>query len=318
MTTRTADELIAEYLGRLEAAAAGLPPGRREELLEEIRAHIDVGLSVDSVGSSDSAGGAGPVSGDDPVAVRRLLDRLGDPEEIVAAARDNGPAAAPSGTLTRPSIAHEVTAVALLTLGSLIPVIGWLVGAILLWSSRRWRLAEKLVATLIVPGGPGLAAFVLLRVPSKVCTSGVPGPIEYYGDTPPPVPPAVETCTGFAFSPGVGIAVAMLTLVGPLVVGGYLLHRALTRVDREPPVPVAPEPRAEWGGVEIAAVLLLGPGTILLPVIGPAVGLTLAWISARWTRSEKFVATGLGLVPALLLVALVFPQSLFLPFLFRS
>src|SRR5688572_23941216 len=167
MSTRTVDEMVAGYLDRLATAAARLSPARRTELLEEIRAHIDSAMAADRAA--------------DPVAVRTLLDRLGDPEEIVAAALDDEPdgtAGRPGVALGRPSIALEVTAVALLTLGSLIPLIGWLVGVILLWTSRRWRLGEKLIATLIVPGGPGLALFVLMTLPARVCSTGLPGPVE--------------------------------------------------------------------------------------------------------------------------------------------
>jgi len=76
MTTSTVDRLVADYLGRLEAASANLPPDRRDELLDEIGHHI---------ATARAAGAA-----IDEAAVRSLLDRLGPPEVIVAAALDDG------------------------------------------------------------------------------------------------------------------------------------------------------------------------------------------------------------------------------------
>ena len=66
------DPLVDDYLRRLEAAASVLPADRREELLSEICDHLQEALLRTPAG--------------DPVAVRNLLERLGTPEEIVAAA----------------------------------------------------------------------------------------------------------------------------------------------------------------------------------------------------------------------------------------
>jgi hypothetical protein len=67
-----ADPLVEDYLRHLEAVASGLPEYRREELLAEIRAHLDEALRQVPAG--------------DETAVRSVLDRLGSPEEIAAAA----------------------------------------------------------------------------------------------------------------------------------------------------------------------------------------------------------------------------------------
>jgi uncharacterized membrane protein len=68
------DVLVQDYLARLGHAAAGLDVERREELLAGIEEHID---------AARAAGVA-----DDEAALRTLLDRIGAPEEIVAAAGD--------------------------------------------------------------------------------------------------------------------------------------------------------------------------------------------------------------------------------------
>ncbi|BAL87414.1 hypothetical protein AMIS_21940 [Actinoplanes missouriensis 431] len=66
------DNLVADYLARVERAAAGLRPDRREELLRDLREHI----AVERAESGD----------DSETHVRTVLERLGDPEAIAAAA----------------------------------------------------------------------------------------------------------------------------------------------------------------------------------------------------------------------------------------
>lgn len=73
------------------------------------------------------------------------------------------------------------------------------------------------------------------------------------------------------------------------------------------PLPTDPAPRrrphSEWGSREVAAVLLLCLGGIALPLVGPVVGLVVAWTAPGWTRLHKSVATALAvLTPAVLAV----------------
>jgi hypothetical protein len=163
MINNTADRLVDHYLTRLGDAAQALPPDRRAELLAEIREHIAASMRGET--------------GADEAAVRTMLDRLGDPAEIVAAAVENDPPDHPSNPglyqVQRPGIGMEVGAVVMLTVGSLIPL-GWVVGVILLWSSGIWRRSEKLLGTLIVPGGPGLALFGAAWVLGQPPSLGIP------------------------------------------------------------------------------------------------------------------------------------------------
>ena len=73
----TTDPLTEDYLRRLDAAASALPAHRRQELVSEIRDHLQEGLRQAPAG--------------DETAVRNMLERLGPPEEIVAAATDSTP-----------------------------------------------------------------------------------------------------------------------------------------------------------------------------------------------------------------------------------
>lgn len=85
MDVRT-DPLVDDYLRRLDAAASGLPAHRREELVSEIRDHLQEALRQ------------APAA--DKAAVRNELERLGTPEEIAAAATDPPRPAEPAGAFS--------------------------------------------------------------------------------------------------------------------------------------------------------------------------------------------------------------------------
>jgi len=198
------DQIVADYLSRLRDAASVLPADRGNELIEEITAHIA------------EARAEGPTAIGDASAVRNILERLGDPADIVRTAAEPpfgafsaGPPAsgfpesrhpesrmpesgypgvgraggghaesgyAGTGPLAWPNEpgggragALEITAVIFLLIGGVvIPFVGWVVGVILLWYSPRWRRSEKLLGTLVWPGG--LLAPVLLMLGAGVAT----------------------------------------------------------------------------------------------------------------------------------------------------
>jgi Protein of unknown function (DUF1700) len=169
--------LIDRYLKELERELSALPRGRRREVMDDVRAHISEARSE---------------AGNDEAAVRELLDRLGDPVEIAADARERFG--------VRPSKVGfmEVAALIMLPIGGLVvPVIGWIAGVILLWSSPAWLTRDKLIGTLVVPGGL-LPAFALVslatysgdcnqvlngrgRVIEETCTGGGPSGLEQFG-----------------------------------------------------------------------------------------------------------------------------------------
>lgn len=126
------EALIADYLDQLRRAGAGLPPATRAELLDDIGAHL-----TDMIGP-----GAGESR------VRQVLDELGTPAEIVAAA------AAESGTPDRTSgdRFYDVATVLLLLLGNVVvPVLAWIAGVVMLWNGPRWTTRQKWIGTLIWP-----------------------------------------------------------------------------------------------------------------------------------------------------------------------
>jgi hypothetical protein len=62
--------------------------------------------------------------------------------------------------------------------------------------------------------------------------------------------------------------------------------------------------RARWGAVEIVALLLLTVGWVLVPFVGPLLGLVFVWHSAQWTQRQKRVATAIVLTLLLTLLVL--------------
>jgi hypothetical protein len=144
----TTDDLIRGYLHRLDGELKELPRERRGELLDEIREHIDDGM----------ADLASPTEAD----VRNLLDRVGDPTEIAAEARERFGVRPPKRS------ALDVATLILLPVGGVfIPVLGWVVGVIFLWISEAWNRRDKLIGTLLLPGGLALPGFLMLFATSS-------------------------------------------------------------------------------------------------------------------------------------------------------
>jgi hypothetical protein len=125
MSTVDTDRLVDDYLRRLEAAAAHLPRTRRAEMVAEIRDHIR-----DAIGEQEAA---------DDAAVLNVLERLGAPEEIVAAAEP--PPTAPP----RPRWIDVAAVLALV-----LPFLGWFVGSVLVLISRAWSRRDKVIGLLLL------------------------------------------------------------------------------------------------------------------------------------------------------------------------
>jgi hypothetical protein len=297
MSIPVTDPFVRAYLDRLDRCAAVLPTDQRTELVEEISRHIADAMAVGQVRTEAD--------------MRTMLDRLGEPEEIVAAARADA-GATPGFTLSPPYIGGapvalrartttwEGVTVTLLTVGSIVPVIGWLAGVAMLWTSRRWRPGEKVLGTLIMPLGPAAVLwFALIPVSNESCTGGTE---TLSSDGTVTTVPQVCTHSGLILSAWVGIPLILFWLIAPIVVAVVLFKRATARAAKEPPVPITIEQSgaARWGGLEIAAVLLLSVGTFVVPIIAPITGLALTWTSNAWTRTEKVVATALSLGAVLL------------------
>ena len=136
------DQLVSEYLRELKAKLAGLPADRRAEILEEVADHIDEARSTTGARTE--------------VDLRNILERLGSPAAIAAEARER------FGIQSYRPGARETWTLVLLAIGGIvIPILGWIIGAVLLWGSKAWSKGEKLIGTLAVPGGLALPFFMV-------------------------------------------------------------------------------------------------------------------------------------------------------------
>lgn len=206
--TPNADSLAADYLRRLEHASHRLPADRRSELLQSVGEHVEH-LRASTAGES--------------ARMRDELDRLGTPEEIVQAAADTLPSA--PALLPRRGLGHELAAVLMLTAGSLLlPVIGWLVGVVLLWTSSIWRTGEKILGTVIWPGGLGGLFLLSFFGPVVSCMSST----TYSPDG--TVTESVETCDGSVLPDWLIFPLWVVALAAPVVVAVVLYRRAARRV----------------------------------------------------------------------------------------
>lgn len=185
------DRLVAAYVAALEAELADLPRSTRRDVVEEIEAHIAEARAQLVVG--------------DETDVRNLLERVGPPAEIAAEAR---------GRAAGPRVAagwREVGALILLPVGAIIlPLVGWFAGVVLLWVSDAWDDRDKLIGTLVLPGGLAGAAWLMFGLAgTRTCTGGTGLPTR---------------CTGGIAPPFDSLLFGVL-LAAPLVADAYLLWR---------------------------------------------------------------------------------------------
>ena len=262
------DQLVGEYLQELEQEAGRLPWNARQELLEDVRSHIEVAIA-----ESDDA----ELEGDRAGRIRQILAALGEPGEIVDAAASDEPSSAPPPP-PQPEYAqpfkpygpeyqypmdpgppyglgfHEIAAITLLLIGGFLLGIGWIIGVVLLWTSSRWRLRDRLIGTFLVPGGLVGVLYFLAR-----SSGGSTGCVTTSTDN-------VEHCTttGGTIPSWLGIPSLIVILLAPIVTAFYLARQARAR----PPAHFAGR-RSVAGGV-VATVV---GAFILLFVAGTAFAL---------------------------------------------
>jgi len=175
---------------------------RRNELVGEIAEHLSEAIEPDA---SD-------------VDALTVLDRLGDPEEIVEAEQPRPTAVVdPRGT-------QESAAILLLLFGGFVFGFGWIAGLIFLWGSRAWTTRDKWIGTLVIPGGLAGSLFVIVMIGVTVggagtCVTSASGAVH---------------CTS---GPGSGasilhVALVVIVVLAPLVTTAYLVRRAKHSANR--------------------------------------------------------------------------------------
>jgi Kef-type K+ transport system membrane component KefB len=81
--------------------------------------------------------------------------------------------AEPIGAEARPSHLRENLTIALLLFGSLLVIAGWFFGVALLWTSDRWSRRDKIIGTLLLPGGIPVALLFALIAGARFGSCGV-------------------------------------------------------------------------------------------------------------------------------------------------
>jgi HAAS len=195
MMTTTPNSLVADYLRQLERAARTLPRSQRDELVAEIRDHITSGLESDAT----------------EVDVRNLLDDLGPPATIVAAAQ-------PDRAPTRRG-AREVFGLILVATG-FPPILGWFAGVGLVLWSPLWTARQKLLGILVWPGGlVGAIGVSLALAPTsnQISCDLTPDGQVIAGS-------CVSTDTGV--HPAMAALLIAVALIPPIIVATYLYWAA--------------------------------------------------------------------------------------------
>jgi uncharacterized membrane protein len=187
---------VGEYLRRLQRSMGDLPAERRDEILAEIEEHI----------SEDLAERPAATDAD----VRNVLERVGDPGDIAAEARERFGIKPARRSWTDPA------AVILLLIGGF-TIIGWFVGVVLLWISDAWNTRDKIIGTLVVPGG--LAGALGVGLASSGVRGASCGPVE--------ITVAPGACATVPSTDGsvVGLILAVLVVIAPIATAVYLSVR---------------------------------------------------------------------------------------------
>ena len=134
------------YLDRLRAELVGVPPEVSREIIAGIREEL---------------------AGLDAQAAAARIEELGDPAFIAAEARA---ASTPPAAPTQDNRTYIILTGLVVAFGGIIvPVLGWIVGLALMWSSKSWLRWEKWVATLAVP-----VVVLLVFLPMQMFSLSVP------------------------------------------------------------------------------------------------------------------------------------------------
>lgn len=187
------DQQVRGYIEELRARLLNLPEAERAEIVQGVEDHIRTELSAEK-----------------PVKV--VLKELGSPSEVANAANAGRVGFEPRGDSTF----YLLSTTFLLLVGGFVFGVGWIFGLFLLWASKSRTLGEKIICTLIWPGGL-TAALISLFIPFRSEGRFYPGGV-YAGN--------IET------SPWTIAYIVALFAVPILVQVGFLL-RALRRNARE-------------------------------------------------------------------------------------
>jgi len=219
------DAVISGYLIRVRKTARRLPRGRREWVITQVGDRLAVALEANDGGRRD---------------VRAALARFGEPKDVVLALDGHVPGTEASWM--------EYVAVLLVLAGGVLWKAAWLAGVTLLWVSPRWRWPDKLLATLVWPGG--LIVANLLGGRYSATSFFVQGGPGYFR-------PRVST-VHFLINSTLGhpawrhLLVLLLAAVPPVLVAVWLLRRARR--------PEPPQTTTALAGLAVTGSAVKAPG----------------------------------------------------------
>lgn len=203
MMTALDHPLVQDYLRRLHTETARLPVPEGRELQMQIREHLSEALPDEPTESQ----------------VRDVLDRLGEPTDLVDAAGGVDPSSG-AALETQPDnpwreVGALVGLVGATLLFFLLPInlLLWVGGLVLLVLSRRWTVADKLWGALVLGVGPWLfivAGALAWVTTAQVCETDAAG---------------VTTCSG-----GGDGGLTVLTIVTITLTVAYLVLYVWTLV----------------------------------------------------------------------------------------
>ena len=138
----TPDKLVERYLKHLEVELDDVPRDRRREIVDEIAGHI----------AEARAGLEHETEAD----VRNILEGLGDPADIAEDARERFEVERQLRP-RRTSRAgwRSAHSSCCSSVASSCPVVGWLIGVVLLWVSNAWNVRDKSSGRSSCPAGSG-------------------------------------------------------------------------------------------------------------------------------------------------------------------
>ena len=107
------------------------------------------------------------------------------------------------------------------------PVLGWVVGLVLLLVSPLWNARQKLLGALVWPGGllmVGALPFLFAARSTTCVSSGTAVQVCEPGQV-CPVSPILDSCTGSEIQWGL-VLLAVVLVLAPIVVAAYLWRAA--------------------------------------------------------------------------------------------
>lgn len=128
---------------------------------------------------------------------------------------------------------REWAALVLLLFGGFAVLIGWIVGAVLLWTSNRWTTGQKLLGSLIWPSG-FVVVYLAILYPQTVCSS-------HKG---PPGVPVPGVCVPLEVPLWWSIPILAFLTLPPLFMAIYLIRSASTGPRELTFTPARTNPRA--------------------------------------------------------------------------